>query len=74
MTYEAIQAEGQAALRRAILDEAILLLVEEGLQGLSLRRIAGAVGCSTTVLYTLFGGKSGIVEALWLEGFARLWR
>ncbi len=74
MRYEALQAEKQAALRRAILDEATRLLVEEGLRGLSLRRIAGAVGCSTTVLYTLFGGKNGIVEALWLEGFARLWR
>ena len=74
MRYEAIQAEGQTALRRAILDEASRLLVEEGLKGLSLRRIAGAVGCSTTVLYTLFGSKNGIVEALWLEGFARLWR
>ena len=74
MSYEAIQAQGQAALRRAILDEATRLLVEEGLRGLSLRRIAGAVGCSTTVLYTLFGGKNGIVEALWLEGFARLWQ
>ncbi len=74
MSYQEIQAQGQAALRRAILDEATRLLVHEGLNALTLRRIANAVGCSTTVLYTLFGGKNGIVEALWLEGFARLWQ
>src|SRR6185312_10247811 len=34
----------------------------------------GEVGCSTKVIYTLFGGKDGLSEALWLEGFARFER
>ena len=35
-------------------------------------RIAVEVGCSTTVLYTMFGGKPGVAEGLWREGFDRL--
>jgi AcrR family transcriptional regulator len=30
------------------------------------------VGCSTTVLYTMFGGKEGLADALSREGFERL--
>jgi len=37
-----------------------------------MRRIAADVGCSTSVLYSMFGGKAGVTEGLWLEGFARL--
>ena len=74
MSYPQIQARGRDALRRAVLDASTRLLVHEGLAALTLRRIAREVGCSTTVLYTLFGGKQGVVDALWLEGFARLWR
>jgi AcrR family transcriptional regulator len=39
-----------------------------------MRRVAGAVGCSTTVLYTMFGGKEGLADALYREGFERLGR
>jgi AcrR family transcriptional regulator len=39
---------------------------------LTMRRIAAQAGCSTTVLHTMFGGKAGIAEALWREGFGRL--
>ncbi len=74
MQYASIQACGREALRRAILDAATRLLVEEGARALSMRRIAAEVGCSTTMLYTLFGGKQGMVEALWREGFDRLWQ
>jgi AcrR family transcriptional regulator len=70
--YLATQAAGRAALRRLVLDTASSLLEDEGPAALTMRRIAGDAGCSTTVLYTMFGGKSGIAEALWLEGFARL--
>lgn len=36
-----------------------------------MRRIAGEVGCSTTVLYTMFGGKQGLAEGIYQEGFER---
>jgi AcrR family transcriptional regulator len=45
--------------------------VEEGPQALTMRRLATAAGCSTMVLYTTFGSKDGIAEALYREGFAR---
>jgi len=63
---------GQDTLRRALLDTASRLLAEEGPQALTMRRVATAAGCSTTVLYTTFGGKEGLADALYREGFERL--
>lgn len=61
-------------MRRAILDAAGRLLAEYGPQALTVRRVAAEVGCSTTVLYTMFGGKVGLADALYREGFERLTR
>jgi AcrR family transcriptional regulator len=72
--YERARRQGQEALRRALLDAASGLLLEEGPGALTMRRVAGAVGCSTTVLYTMFGGKEGLADALYREGFERLRR
>jgi AcrR family transcriptional regulator len=33
--------------------------------------VATEAGCSTMGVYTHFGGKDGLVEALWLDGFRR---
>lgn len=74
MHYADIQDRSREDLRRAILDAATRLLVGDGLQALSMRRVAAEVGCSTTVLYTMFDGKSGLLDALWAEGFDRLWQ
>jgi AcrR family transcriptional regulator len=70
--YEVAQRRGHEVLRRALLDGASGLLVAEGPGALTMRRVAGAVGCSTTVLYTMFGGKEGLADALYREGFERL--
>jgi AcrR family transcriptional regulator len=70
--YAQAQAAGKASLRKLILDKASTLLETEGPAALTMRRIAAEVGCSTTVLYTMFGGKTGIAESLWREGFDRL--
>ena len=59
-------------LRVAMLDAAGALLHLEGPQALTTRRLADAVGTSTQAIYTLFGGKEGIVRAMYLEGFDRL--
>src|SRR3954467_13282778 len=48
------------------------LLSKEGASGLSVRRIAAAAGCSTMGLYSRFGGKDGVVDELYAEGFVRL--
>lgn len=59
-------------LRQAVLDSASVLLETQGPEALTMRRIASTFGCSTTVLYTMFGGKTGIADGLWTEGFRRL--
>jgi AcrR family transcriptional regulator len=58
--------------RRRVLEVAARLLAEEGPQGLSLRRVAAESGGSTQLIYTLFGGKPGLANALYGEGFRRL--
>jgi AcrR family transcriptional regulator len=60
------------SLRVAMLDAASALLHEEGPQALTTRRLADTVGTSTQAIYTLFGGKEGIVRAMYAEGFDRL--
>lgn len=67
-----IRAEGKETMRTGLLDIASDMLEKHGPNALSMRRIAEQAGCSTTVLYTLFGGKEGLAEGLYLEGFRRL--
>ncbi len=55
-----------------ILEAASELLSKEGASALSVRRIATAAGCSTMGLYSRFGGKDGVVDELYAEGFERL--
>ncbi len=55
--------------RRAILDAALVVLARDGEAGFTVRRIAEEAGCSTTGVYTWFGGKAGLVDAIFVEGF-----
>ncbi|MBF0238528.1 MAG: TetR/AcrR family transcriptional regulator [SAR324 cluster bacterium] len=64
--------DNKAQLRQRILDQASLLLTEEGPQALSMRKLSKQVGASTIVLYTYFQNKQDIFNELYLEGFARL--
>ncbi len=48
------------------------LLATEGPGALTVRRIAKAAGVSTMNVYSRFGGKDGVVEHLFIEGFQRL--
>ncbi|MBE1530805.1 TetR-like C-terminal domain-containing protein [Actinomadura algeriensis] len=72
--YELAQRLGDEAVRTSVLDAASRLLAVEGPAALALRRIAAEVGCSTTVLYRMFAGKAGLVEALYVEAFERFRR
>ncbi|NEC09975.1 TetR/AcrR family transcriptional regulator [Streptomyces sp. SID7909] len=60
------------ALGVQLLEAAAQLLAEEGPAALSTRRLAAAVGASTTAVYTHFGGKSDLVRAMVKEGFRLL--
>jgi len=55
-------------LRDAVLNAANELLAFEGASALTMRRIADHIGSSTTVLYNVFGGKSGIIDAMVIAG------
>jgi AcrR family transcriptional regulator len=59
------------ALRVRLLEAAVRALSEEGPDALSLRRLAARVDTSTTAVYSLFGGKPGLLEAVYDEAFAR---
>ncbi len=59
-------------LRTRLLAAAEKLVRKHGPDGLSLRELARACGSSTMAIYTLFGGKPGLMEALYVLGFARL--
>jgi len=63
-----------ADLRRAILDTTRHLLLEEGYNALSMRRIARSVGCSATSIYLHFESKDALVHALIDEGMDRLFQ
>lgn len=61
-------------LRSRLLDVAVNLLLSDGPESLTMRRIATEAGCTTTVIYTMFGNREGLAEALYLEGFERFRR
>ena len=59
-------------VERALLDAAAHLLTTEGPGALSVRRVAADAGVSPMGVYSRFGAKQGLVEALFIDGFARL--
>jgi AcrR family transcriptional regulator len=59
-------------VRVALLDAAGELLLTEGADGMTTRRMAAMAGTTTQAIYTEFGGKEGIARAMYREGFARL--
>jgi AcrR family transcriptional regulator len=70
-----VNAHSQGApddLTRRLVDEAGRLLLEYGIGGLSLRKLATAAGTSTMSVYTRFGGKQQLLAAMYRQGFDRL--
>lgn len=57
---------------RALLEAAHRLLGEHGSEALTVRRIATEAGMSTMNVYSRFGGKDGVVDELYIDGFVRL--
>ena len=71
-THQQARASGHELLRRNVVEAASHLLVEEGPEALKVRRVAKALNSSTKIIYTLFEGKDGLANALYLEGCTRL--
>lgn len=59
------------ALRTRLVELASQAVADSGVQSLSLRRLAAAAGTTTAAVYTLFGGRDGLVRAVVDEGFRR---
>ena len=57
-----------------LLTNASKLLHDEGPQALTVRKIAASAGWSTMGVYSRFGSKNGVVDALYLEGIERIER
>jgi AcrR family transcriptional regulator len=57
---------------RAVLDAASRLLAAEGPEALTNRRLAAEAGTTTMTIYTRFGSKGGVLDALFVEGIDRL--
>ncbi|MEQ9520713.1 MAG: TetR/AcrR family transcriptional regulator [Parvibaculum sp.] len=60
------------AQRTEILDAASEMLAKLGPDGLSVRKLATSLGTSTMVIYTAFGGKEGLISALYDEAYERM--
>jgi AcrR family transcriptional regulator len=53
--------------RARVLDVASRLLADEGVSGVSVRRVADEAGTTTRAIYTLFGGKEGLLKQLFRD-------
>lgn len=60
------------ATRDSLLRAAHHLLEHEGPSALTVRRIANDAGVSTMNVYSRFGGKDGVIDELFVDGFVRL--
>jgi AcrR family transcriptional regulator len=61
-------------LRDRVLQVAVSTLNQDGLSGFTTRRVAEQAGTSVPALYELFQGKSGLLRAVFFEGFRMLSR
>lgn len=59
-------------LRARLLERAGAVITASGVDGLGLRALARDCDTSTTAVYSLFGGKAGLLTALFDEAFGRL--
>lgn len=57
---------------QALLTAARRLLADHGPEALTVRRIASEAGMSTMNVYSRFGGKDGVIDELYADGYRRL--
>src|SRR3954447_26636918 len=57
--------------RAGLLAAAVEILQAQGAGALTVRSVSARAGCSTTGVYTWFGGKNGLVDAIFIDGFER---
>ena len=65
-------AEKQAARRDHILDHAASIVLEDGLDALTMERLAQALGVATSALYRTFSGRAALLAGLQVRAIAAL--
>lgn len=63
---------GEQSGRERFLDAALAVLFEGGANGLTVRGVAEATGASTISVYARFGGRTGLLDALYERTFDSL--
>jgi AcrR family transcriptional regulator len=69
MTVAKAPEVNDSEARTRIFAAALRLLSDEGSSSLTVRKVATEAGCSTIGVYTWFGGKDGLIDAIWIDGF-----
>ena len=69
---EELAQRARTEQRRLVVRAACELLRDDGPNALNVRELANKVSASTTIIYTLFGGREGLLDALWRDGLDRL--
>ncbi|UJW28721.1 TetR/AcrR family transcriptional regulator [Saccharothrix sp. AJ9571] len=72
MTARNSKVRSAAETRERFLQAAIQVLAEQGVAGMTLRTIAATADTSTVVVYSRFGGRAGMLQALYQRAFEQL--
>ncbi len=59
-------------LEQAVIEAASALLLSDGPEALSIRKIAAAAGVAPQSMYNRFGSKQGVIDTLFIKGFLLL--
>ena len=65
-------AQRKDPIREDLVQAGIRLLADQGSGALVMRRVAAAAGVSTMCVYSRFGDKAGLINAVYDAGFAKL--
>jgi AcrR family transcriptional regulator len=68
------QVEKKDEVRNRVLEAARNIISEEGIQGLSIRKITKTINYSPAIIYHYFKDKNEIIETIVNEGFGRILR
>ena len=60
-------------IKQSILDQALDLIVEEGFEGFSMRKLAGRLGVTAVTIYSYYLNKDELYLAIITRGFAQLY-
>lgn len=58
-------------VRRRLLEVASQIIAQQGADALSMRKVSTAAGTTTAAIYSLFGSREALIEAVVIEGFTR---